>query len=116
MFKICLRKQTIGLPWGPVADFSSQVALVVKNPPANEGGARDSDSISGSGRFPEVRRSNPLKYSCLENSMDRGSLWATVHGVTESDTTEHACVKYEQSIAGSGGSIPGWGAKILHNL
>ena len=31
---------------------------------------------------------SPLQYSCLENSMDRGVLWATVHGVTESDTTE----------------------------
>ena len=54
-----------------MADFSSQVALMVKNPPASEGGARDSDSISGSGRSPEVRSSSPLQYSGLGNSMDK---------------------------------------------
>ena len=40
------------------------------------------------------RECNPLPYSCLENPMDRGTWWATVHRVTESDTTEateHAC-------------------------
>ena len=36
----------------------------------------------------EEGHSSPLQYSCLENAMDRGSLWATVHGVAESDTTE----------------------------
>ena len=55
---------------------------VVKNPPANEGDARDRDSISGSGRSPEVGNGNPLQYSCLENSMDRGAWWITIHGVT----------------------------------
>ena len=35
-----------------------------------------------------VGNGNPLQYSCLENPLDRGSWWATVHGVTESDTTE----------------------------
>ena len=34
----------------------------------------------------EKENGNPLQYSCLENSMDRGSCWATVHGVTESQT------------------------------
>ena len=38
----------------------------------------------------EEGHSSPLQYSCLENPMDRGSLWATVHGVAESDTTEAA--------------------------
>ena len=53
---------------------------VVKNPPANEGDARDLGSILGSGRFSGVRNGNPLQYSCLENSMDGRDWWATVHG------------------------------------
>ena len=44
---------------------------VVKNSPANEGGARDVDSIRGSGRCPGGGRGNILQYSCLENPMDR---------------------------------------------
>ena len=47
--------------------------------------AGDPDLIPGSGRSPVEGNSNPLEYSCPENSM---SLWATVHGVTESDMTE----------------------------
>ena len=54
---------------------------VVKNLPANAG---DPGSISGSGRSPGERNSNPLQYSCLENPMDRGAWWATVHGVAKS--------------------------------
>ena len=46
----------------------------------------DSGSIPGSGRSPEGGHSNPLQYSCLENPMDRGGWWATVHGVTKSLT------------------------------
>ena len=42
--------------------------------------------IPGSGRFPGEGNGNPLQYSCLENSMDRGGLMATVHGVTKSQT------------------------------
>ena len=61
---------------------------VVKNPPANEGDARDFGSILGSGRFSGVRNGNPFQYSCLENSMDRGAGWAVVHGVAESDISE----------------------------
>ena len=52
---------------------------VVKNLPANAG---DPCSISGSGRSPGEGNGNPLQYSCLENSMDRGAWWA-VHGVGE---------------------------------
>ena len=63
---------------------AKQVALVVKNPPANAGDARDVGLISGLGRCPEVGNGNALQYACLENPMDRGSWWATVHGVAES--------------------------------
>ena len=58
---------------------------VVKNPPVNAG---DMGSTSGSGRSPGERNDNPLQYSCLESSMDRGTWQATVHGVAkESDMT-----------------------------
>ena len=62
--------------------------LVVKTPPSMQGDAEDVSSIPGLGRSPGGGNGNPLQYSCLENPMDRGTWWATVHGVTEeSDTT-----------------------------
>ena len=45
--------------------------------------AGDPDSMPGSGRSPGEGNGNPLQYSCLENPMDRGAWWATVHGVTK---------------------------------
>ena len=50
--------------------------------------AGDQGLIPGLGRSPGERNGSSLQYSCLENSMDRGAQWATVHGVAESDTTE----------------------------
>ena len=47
---------------------------------------RDVGSIPGSGRSPEGENSNPLQYSCLENSMHRGAWWDAVHGVAKSQT------------------------------
>ena len=63
----------------------SQMVLVVKNLSANAGDARDMGSIPGLGRSLGVGKGNPLQYSCLENPMDRGAWWATVHVVAESD-------------------------------
>ena len=59
---------------------------VVKILLANAGNVRDAGSITGSGRSPGGGHSNPLQYSCLENHMDRGAWWATVHSVTKSWT------------------------------
>ena len=46
----------------------------------------DPTSVPGLGRSPRVGNGNPLQYSCLDNSMDRGAWWATVHGVVKSCT------------------------------
>ena len=67
---------------------ASQVPLVVKNPPANAGDIRDTSLIPESGNFPGGEHINPLLYSYQENPMDRGTWRATVHRITESDTTE----------------------------
>ena len=52
-------------------------------PPANAGDAQDVGLIPESGRSPGVGIGNPLQYSCLENSMDEGTWWVTVYGVTK---------------------------------
>ena len=57
---------------------TSQVALVVNNPPANAGDIIDMGSIPGSGRSPGEENGNPLQYSCLENPMDREAWQVTV--------------------------------------
>ena len=59
---------------------------MVKNPPANAGDMRDTGSIPELGRSPGEGKGNPLKYSCLENPMDKGAWQATVHGVAKSQT------------------------------
>ena len=66
--------------------WASQVALVVKNLPANAGDLRDVGSSPGLGRSPGGGHDNLLQYSYLGNSMDRRAWWATVHGVTKSRT------------------------------
>ena len=63
---------------------ASQVALVVKNPPANPRDIRDTGSISESGGFPGEGYGNPLQCSCLANPMDRGAWWATILRVAKS--------------------------------
>ena len=72
----------------------SHVVLVVKNPLANAGDIRDSGLIPGGGN------SNPLQYSCLENPMDRGAWWATLHRAAKSQTwlkwlSTYACIFLE---------------------
>ena len=69
-----------------VSIWASQVALVVKNPPAHTGDKRDLGSILGLGRSSGGSHGNPLQYSCLENPMDRGAWRAAARGVTKSWT------------------------------
>ena len=79
---------TVGLTRTQKFNFylASQVTLVVKNLPANAG---EDGAVPGLGRSPGERNGNPLQYSCLENPMDRGAWWVTVHGVAQSrDMTE----------------------------
>ena len=66
--------------------WASQVARVVKNPPANAGDKRDAGSTCGLGRSPGGGHGNPLWYSCLENPIDRGAWRARVHRVAKSQT------------------------------
>ena len=72
----CLINQAIHI-------WASQVAQMLKNPPANAG---DVGLILKLGRSPGAGNSYPLQYSCLENSTDRGVWRATVHGVAKSQT------------------------------
>ena len=71
---------------------------MAKNLPVCEGGAGDPGDtclIPGLGRFPGEENGNPLQYSCLENSMDKGTCWTTVHTVAKSrirlSTHTHIC-------------------------
>ena len=59
---------------------------VVKNLPANAEVAGDLGSVPGLERCPGGGNGNPLQFSCMENPMDRGAWWATVHGVIKSQT------------------------------
>ena len=79
--------------------WASQLTLVVKNLPANAGDVKTTGSTPGSGRFPGegnrdlhfsilIQYGSSLQYSCLENPMDRRAWRATVHRISESDTTE----------------------------
>ena len=65
---------------------ASQLALVLKNLPANAGDIRNLGSIPELGRSPGEENGNPFQYSYLKNPMDRGAWWATVHRVAKSRT------------------------------
>ena len=68
----------------PFLDFPG--GTVVNNLPAKSGDTSDAVSIPGSGKSLGAENGNLLQYSCLENSMDRGAWWATVHVLTKSQT------------------------------
>ena len=86
-----------------------RASQVVKNPLAKAGDIRDEGLILGSGRAPGRGHGNPLQYSSLENPMDRGAWWATVHGVAKSWTerkqlsTQHRFIETESRRVLSGG-------------
>ena len=67
---------TLGFPRGSASKASA----------CSAGDTRDLGLILESGKSPGGGSGNPLKYSCLENPMDRGAWWATVHGVAKSQT------------------------------
>ena len=73
MRKLAKQRRNRGLPGGSV----------VKNLPFN---SEDAGSIPGPGRSPREGNGNPLQYPCLENLMDIGPWWATVHGVAKNWT------------------------------
>ena len=72
--------------------WSSQVALVVKNPPANAEDRRDAGLIPESGRFPGRGHSNSFQYSCLENPKHRGAWQAIVQSHRVGHATQHTCM------------------------
>ena len=59
---------------------------MVENLPTNSGDVRDMGLIPGSGRSPGGDHGNPPQYSCLENPLDKGALWAVVHRIIKSQT------------------------------
>ena len=65
---------------------NTRSSSVVNNPPAEAGESGDESSIPGLGRLPGIGNRNPVQYSCLENSRDKGAWWDIVHG-----HTGHAC-------------------------
>ena len=84
--------------------------------------AGDLGLIPGSGRSPGEGNGSPLQYSCLENPMDGGAWWATVHGVTKSRTrlsdfthstpSGGSVMKNPPANARDMSSIPGWGRSL----
>ena len=85
--------------------WASQAVLVVKNPPANARDAADAGSVSRLGRSPAIRKGNPIQYSCLDNLMDKGGLWATVHGVPKSQIRLHTA---HRTVVGKFREVGNW--------
>ena len=86
-YNLCQRRLKNLNSLNDVHFITCQVALVVKNLPANAGDLRDASLIPSSGRSPGGGDDNPLQYSCLESPVDRGA-WregvCMVHGVAKS--------------------------------
>ena len=74
---------------------------MVKKPPVNARDIRDMGSIPGSGRFLGEGNGNPLQYSCLENSMDRGAWRAIVQSIAKSWTQLKMCMHAHRPIGNS---------------
>ena len=70
-YPLTLRISNVGIEERYILTWVSQVALVIKNPPANAGAIRGTGSVPGSGRSPGGEHGKPLQYSCLENLMKR---------------------------------------------
>ena len=71
-----------------LSSFTFGTSLLAEMVKASAYNVVDLGSIPGSGRSPGEGNGNPLQYPCLENPMDRGAWWTTLHAVAESDTTE----------------------------
>ena len=83
----------------------SQVALVVKNPPANARGTGDASEMAGSGRYPGGGNGNPLQYSCLDNFMSMGSQRVGHHCAHTQRNQHGLSMKREISSLGSGAQV-----------
>ena len=68
--------------------------------------AGDPGSIPGPGRSPGEGNGNPLQYSCLESSMNRGAWWATVHGVTKLDRAKRLSLYLKAGRGNTNQSLP----------
>ena len=106
-FSLTLSLKT--LPWKPLGRSGLPRISCPYHLSGSEGkvsvcNMEDPGSFPGMGRSPGEGHGNPLKYSCLENPTDGGAWWATVHGVTESDTTEQLhftltiCLALQQAV------------------
>ena len=84
-----------------ILHLASQMAIVVKNPPANAGDERDSGSIPGLRRPSGGGHGNPLQHSRLESPMHRGAWWATAHRVAKSQTRLNQHSMYAGCMTGS---------------
>ena len=79
-----------------VGDLGFPGGSVGQQAKCNAGDTGDADSVPGLGRSPGVGTGNPLQYSCLGNPMDRGAWWATVQGVTKTQTQLSAHIHHRR--------------------